>query len=168
MTWNPNGNCIGAGLVDVNGNPISSSNPLFTSDANANNPIPAGTNSIGSVDINGDYPKGASPLHGSTLGVSGTLSVTFAAAAGLTNYLLGWKITCSTAAAAVLINIQITGLKTSNPQFFTAGGPLTPSEIGQLYGKGVPCSAVNTALIIAILTGANVGNYTVEMWGYQL
>lgn len=150
-----------AGIIDVD----TTGNALYTA---ITGPVPAGTNTIGTVGQL-PYPVGATPITASATGTTGATTATLAGTSGKTTYICGYSIRANATAAATVTN-TITGVITATLSSVMWVAPLA-SGIGldeMIFSPCIPASATNTG--IAIVSGAPGAGGTVSSkgWGYQL
>lgn len=145
--------------------PVSTTNPLPTAGSSTlSGSLPAGTNTIGSVNQVSQYPSGAIAITGNGAGTTGAVVGTLANAASKTTFICGFDVSIIGGTASSTITIA--GIVGSSMNYnFTAAANAT--TLSRQFNPCIPASAVNTP--ITITTGAFAGatGNNVNSYGYQ-
>jgi len=164
----PTGTGGGGGGSAIIGNVrIDQTTPGTTNGVQINAALPAGTNTVGNVGQNSQYPVGSTAVTASATGTTGATTATLAAVASNYNFVCGYSIRAN-AAAATTVSDTLTGIISGTMTHELWVAP-SASGIGvdeQIFNPCIPGSAVNTA--IAAVSGApgTSGLVSSTIWGY--
>jgi hypothetical protein len=112
------------------------------------------------------------PIEVSATGTTAAVAATLPAAAGKLTYLCGFSVSPGSAAAAITLQVAVTGL--ANTLTWAIGAPVTAAgttgaPLTQSFSPCLPSSAVNTGIVVTSgALGTSGINNDVNAWGFQL
>ena len=135
----------------------------------ANGSVPAGSAYIGQFNTASQYPNGAVPVTGASVGTTGALTTTLAAVSGKTTYVCGFTLQAN-ATAASTAPVYLSNVITGTMDFlqYTAAAASGIGTTQQTFNPCIPASATNTAITMYGAAPGAGGNTTLSLWGYQL